>query len=328
MNFFYNQNCWLNMVEIVQLEKIKSILKNNDVISVIEEGFIAYSDNRVIVPPVGEMLFNKTNGECHIKYGYIKDDNYYVIKIASGFYDNPKLYGLPSFNGLNLVFDQRNGELKAILLDEGYLTNIRTAAAGAVVAKYLAPKQVKKIGILGTGAQGKLQVEYLKSITSCKKIVVWGLSQEEVNEYKKNLEKKGYSVETTLNLEDIPTACNLIVTCTPSKKPLLKKEWIKPGTHITAMGSDTAEKQELDSEILANADIVVVDSISQSKSRGEVYKAITSGIISEDIVIELGKMISNKQYHRQNDQQITIADLTGVAVQDIQISKIICENMD
>ena len=316
------------MVKIVQLEKIKKILKNADVISLIEEGFIAYSNKRVIVPPVGEMLFKKTNGECHIKYGYIKDDNYYVIKIASGFYDNPKLYGLPSFNGLNLVFDQRNGELHAILLDEGYLTNIRTAAAGAVVAKYLAPKDVKKIGILGTGAQGKLQAEYLKSITSCKEIVVWDLSQKNIDEYKTYMEKKGYSVETTLNLEDIPTLCNLIVTCTPSKKPLLQKEWIKPGTHITAMGSDNAEKQELDPEILANADIVVVDSISQSKSRGEVYKAVTSGIISEDIVIELGKMISNKQYHRQNDQQITIADLTGVAIQDIQISKVICENID
>ena len=316
------------MIKIVQLEKIKEILRNADVISLIEEGFVAYSNKRVIIPPVGEMLFKKTNGECHIKYGYIKDDNYYVIKIASGFYDNPKLYGLPSFNGLNLVFDQRNGELHAILLDEGYLTNIRTAAAGAVVAKYLAPKDVKKIGILGTGAQGKLQAEYLKSITSCKEIVVWDLSQKNIDEYKTYMEKKGYSVETTLNLEDIPTLCNLIVTCTPSKKPLLKKEWIKPGTHITAMGSDNAEKQELDPEILAKADIVVVDSISQSKSRGEVYRAVTSGIISEDIVIELGTMISNKQYHRQNDQQITIADLTGVAVQDIQISKVICENID
>jgi len=107
------------MVKIVQLEKIKEILRNADVISLIEEGFVAYSNKKVIVPPVGEMLFEKTKGECHIKYGYIKDDNYYVIKIASGFYDNPKLYGLPSFNGLNLVFDQRNGELHAILLDEG-----------------------------------------------------------------------------------------------------------------------------------------------------------------------------------------------------------------
>ena len=197
-----------------------------------------------------------------------------------------------------------------------------------MVAKYLAPKHVRKIGILGTGAQGKLQAEYLKSITSCKKIVVWDLSQKNIDEYKKYMEKKGYSVETTLNLEDIPALCNLIVTCTPSKKPLLKKEWIKPGTHITAMGSDNAEKQELDPEILAKADIVVVDSISQSKSRGEVYKAVTSGIISSDKVIEIGTMISTKQFHRQNDQQITIADLTGVAVQDIQISKVICENID
>ncbi|MFX1511866.1 MAG: ornithine cyclodeaminase family protein, partial [Promethearchaeota archaeon] len=132
---------------------------------------------------------------------------------------------------------------------------------------------------------------------------------------------------TTLNPEDITRTCNLIVTCTPSKQPLIFANQIKKGTHITAMGSDTPEKQELDSEILKNADRVITDSIVQSETRGECYQAMKNKKITKEKLVELGKMISNKKLQRASDDEITIVDLTGVAVQDIQISKAVYEGL-
>ncbi|MHA2164709.1 MAG: ornithine cyclodeaminase family protein [Candidatus Hodarchaeales archaeon] len=310
------------MTKIIQLAKINVILTNIDPIGIIEEGFVAYSQGKVVVPPVGEMIFDNPEypGDCHIKYGFIRNYDYYVVKIAQGFYNNPKL-GLPSINGLNILFNQKNGAIECILLDEGHLTNIRTASAGAVAAKYMAPKEVKRIGIFGAGIQGKLQLRYLKSVVDCRDAIVWGRNQEGLDSYLKSMADSSFDIVTTTNPEDITSTCNLIVTCTPSKKPLIKVDQIQKGTHITAMGSDTPEKQELDSAILQKADKVITDSISQSKSRGECFQAIKNGYISKEKLIELGTMISEIKYQRNSDDEITVVDLTGVAVQDIQISK-------
>jgi len=312
------------MTKIINLDQIKEILKSINPIQKIEEGFVAYSEGKVVVPPIGEMIFENPPGDCHIKYGYIKGDDYYVVKIASGFYDNPKI-GLPGNTGLMLLFNQKTGELICILLDEGYLTNVRTAAAGAVVAKYMSPKKVHRIGIFGPGVQGRLQLQFLKSITDCKDVTVCGIIQQELDAYEKDMESLGYNIKTTLNPEDVTSTCNLIVTCTPSKTPLIYEEQIQKGTHITAMGSDTPEKQELDSAILKKADRVIVDSIDQSQLRGECFRAMKNGMITREDLIELGTMISNQALQRASDDEITVADLTGVAVQDIQISKAMYE---
>ena len=312
------------MTKILNLEQIKELLKNIDPIQKIEEGFVAYSQGKVVVPPIGEMIFENPPGDCHIKYGFIKGNNYYVVKIASGFYENTKL-GLSSSNGLNLLFSQKTGELMCILLDEGHLTDIRTAAAGAVVAKYLAPKKVEEIGIFGSGVQARLQLEYLRTIINCKKVIVWGRNEKHLETYKKEMETFGFNIKTTLDSEEVTSSCNLIVTCTPAKKPLIKASQIQKGTHITAIGSDTPEKQELDSKILKKADRIIVDSINQSQTRGECYQAIKNSMIKKEDLIELGLMIMDKSLQRNSDSEITIADLTGVAVQDIQISKAVYE---
>ena len=304
-------------MEIITLDQIKQILPSIDIIPQIEKGFQAYSEGRVIVPPIGEMILDK--GEVHIKYGFVKKDEYFVIKVASGFYDNPAI-GLSSGNGLMLLYSQETGELASILLDEGYLTNIRTAVAGAIVAKYMAPSKVNKIGIAGAGTQGRLQLLYMKDVVDCRKVLVWGLNQEEVNAYKSDMEKEGYYIETTLDASEILKQCNLVVTTTPSKTPVLSSKDLRKGTHITAMGSDTPEKQEVDSRILRDADIVVADSIEQCLARGEIFKAIEAGDLKKDKLIELGNVISGAARGRISDQQITIADLTGVAVQDISIA--------
>jgi len=308
------------MPVVASLAEIKQALAGIDLLPLIEAGFAAYSRGEVVVPPVGELVFDDPPGDVHIKYGYIKRDGHYVIKIASGFVDNPKL-GLPSGDGLMLVFSQRTGILEAVLLDEGHLTNLRTAVAGAVVAKHLAPAKVAAVGILGAGVQGRMQLEWLRRVRAFDQAIVWGVNEGELAAYRRDMASPGLEIRTTLRAEDVAAAANLIVTCTPSTAPLLRAEWIRPGTHITAMGSDTASKQELDPAILARADRVVVDSLSQSELRGEAYRAVSAGAIGRDRLVELGRVVEDPRLRRASETEITVADLTGVAVQDIQIAK-------
>ena len=312
------------MPKIFTLDQIKEVLTTLDPVQSMEEGFVAYSQGKTVIPPVGELMFTDPPGETHIKYGYIIGDDYYVIKIASGFYENYK-ENLPNYDGMMLIFSQKTGHLLCILLDECYLTNVRTAAAGAVVAKYLAPRNIGQIGILGAGVQGRLQLQYLKSITTCRDAYVWGVNQKELGAYESDMRSQGFRIQTTLDAAEVAANCNLIVTATPAKKPLLHAGQIQPGTHITAIGSDTPEKNELDPKILAQADLVVADSISQCLLRGEIFKAIQAGLIQEDNIIELGNFIATKELRRTSDEQTTIADLTGVAIQDIQISVAVYE---
>lgn len=304
-------------MKIATWSQIREVLPSLDLVPAIEAGFIAYSEGRAIVPPVGELILDK--GETHIKYGYIKGDKYYVIKIASGFYGNPAL-GLPSGNGCMLLFKQRTGESAAILLDEGHLTDVRTAVAGAIAAKYCAPRKVERIGIVGAGVQARLQLEWLKRVTDCREVLAWGPLPDELESYKREMGSLGFSVETTRAAPNILKSCNLVVTATPSKTPLLSAADLRPGTHITAVGSDTPEKQELDSDILAGADVIVADSLPQCRLRGEIHKALEAGKITEDRCVELGAVIAGRAKGRTSESQITVVDLTGVAVQDIAIA--------
>jgi ornithine cyclodeaminase len=308
------------MTVLASLGEIKDALRGIDPIPLIEEGFCAYSRGEVVVPPVGEMIFEDPPGDVHIKYGYIKGDDYYVIKIASGFYRDERP-GISLPNGMMLLFNRRTGEPKAILLDEGHLTNVRTAAAGAVVAKYLAPTKVVRAGILGAGVQGRMQLEYLRRVREFSEAMVWGLNQAELDAYRTDMEPLGFRIATTLDPGEVAASCNVIVTCTPATKPLLRAGQVRRGTHITAMGSDTAEKQELDPDILARADRIVVDSLSQSRERGEVHQAVRAGVIMGSRIVELGDVIMDPGLRRASEDEITVADLTGVAVQDIQIAK-------
>ncbi len=314
------------MTRLIEIEEIKEALCKVNLSDSIEAGFVAYSHNMVVVPPIGELTFDNPPGDMHIKYGYIKNDDVFVIKIAAGFYNNPKL-GLSSSQGLMLLFCQKTGVLKAILLDNGYLTDIRTAVAGAVVAKYFAPQSIKCIGILGAGIQGRLQLSYLGSILPCTDVMVWTPDEKEMNDYQAFFNNKGLNITYAENCSDIAKKCNFMVTTTPSKKPLLHLDEIRPGTHITAVGSDTPDKIELDPKILKHADMVVVDSLSQSRTRGEVFRAVQANMLQREDVLELGAVLSSRVRARTSEDQITIVDLTGVAVQDIQIAKAIYSNL-
>ena len=310
-------------MEVVSLDRIKSVLPKLDLIEEIEAGFVAYSEGMIVVPPVGELSFESPPGDVHIKYGYIKEDDVYVIKIASGFYANKNI-GLPTGNGMMLVFKQSTGQPVAILHDECYLTDVRTAVAGAVAAKYLSPSNVKTIGIVGTGVQARLQLRYLKDIVNCRNVIVWGRNQKALLRYEKEMSVYEYQIKTTTNMSDIVEHCQLIVTCTPSERSLINA--VRPGTHITAIGSDTVSKRELSSDVMLQADMIVTDSKDQSRIRGEIYQVLKDGN-SLDSITELGQIISGKIEGRISQEHITIADLTGVAVQDIQISKAVLKNL-
>jgi ornithine cyclodeaminase len=316
------------MTTILKLDEIKRLIDIPQLIREIEAGFALYSEGRVTVPPVGFLHFDEPPGDVHIKYGFVTGDEYYVLKMASGFYSNPEL-GLPASDGLILVFSQKTGELKLILLDKCWLTDMRTAAAGAVAAKHLAAKSIHNIGIVGTGVQARLQLEILRDIVDCKSCFIWGRDPTKVQRMIEDLRARdgiqawGLEIKATRTLDDLVSKCNLIVTTTSAKSPLIRADQVQKGTHITAMGSDDHGKQELEAELLAKADLVVADSVAQCVDHGECFYAVQGKLIEESSILELGHVIKNPAIGRTSEDQITVVDLTGVAIQDIQIAKMV-----
>jgi ornithine cyclodeaminase len=313
---------------VLELDEIKQLIDVPRLIREIEAGFVLYSEGKAIVPPVGFLHFDEPPGDVHIKYGSISGDEHYVLKMASAFYKNPDL-GLPTSDGLILVFSQKTGELKLVLLDNCWLTDMRTAAAGAVAAKHLAAKNIQCIGIVGTGVQAKLQLELLRDVVDCRRCLVWGRDSTKVRRMIEDLTAResirdwGIEINATDKLEDLVSQCNLIVTTTSATAPLIHAEQVRKGTHITAMGSDDHGKQELEASLLATADLIVADSISQCVDHGECFAAVRDRQIEQNSILELGDVIRNPNLGRTSEEQITIADLTGIAVQDIQIAKMV-----
>ena len=307
-------------------EQILKTLKNINLLESIEKGFVEYSRGNSVVPPVGELLFEEPPGDVHIKYGYIKNQDNYVVKIASGFSENYKA-GLSSSHGVMVMFDKNTGYLKCVLHDEGYLTNVRTAVAGSICAKYIAPSNINTIGIIGTGIQARMQLEYLKMVTDCREVLVLGRNKEKISKYIEDMKSHGFKINVASNSRELCKNSNLIITTTNANESLIQKDDIMEGTHITAMGSDTPEKRELDPEILNIADAVVVDSIPQCLERGETKNALDRNLLKEKDLIEIGTIIDSGKKLRKNNNEITVADLTGVAVQDIMITNAVYEQL-
>ncbi len=320
------------MTTVLELDEIKRLVDIPQVIREMETGFVLYSEGQVEVPPVGFLHFKEPPGDVHIKYGFVSGDEYYVLKMASGFYNNADL-GLPMSDGLLLVFSQKTGELKLILLDKCWLTDVRTAAAGAVAARHLAPKTVHRIGIVGTGVQARMQLEMLRDVVDCTSCLVWGRDSTKVQRMiadlraSESVQAWGLEIEAAPTLDDLVLQCNLIVTTTSARTPLIRADQVQQGTHITAMGSDDHGKQELEAEVLGKADLVVADSVSQCVDHGECFGAVQGGHIAANSSLELGHVIKDQGKGRTNEDQITVADLTGVAIQDIQIAKMVARTL-
>jgi len=314
--------------EVLLLTKsqIESVLTMEDAIEAVADGFKAYNSGRAVVPFPVALLVPDHSGDIHIKPGYIKGYPTYTVKIASGFYDNAKL-GLPSSHGMMLVFDSGTGWPACIEVDRGMITDLRTAAAGAVAARALARQSVDKVAVIGTGVQARLQIEALSKVRKFEWVSVWGRDPSKAALYAKEMgESLGLKVIPASSVKEAVTGSDVIVTATMSTEPLVFSDWISKGAHVTAVGSDSPEKQELETAVLGNADKVVCDSVKQCAQLGEVHHAIEDGTLDEkDVHGELGEVLLGDKSGRERDDEITVCDLTGIAVQDVVTSQLVYE---
>jgi len=315
-----------NEVLLLTKEQIQSILTMEDTIKVVKEGFKAFNSGRVVIPfPIG-LEIQENKGEVHIKPGYLKGTDTYCIKIASGFYGNPKI-GLPSGDGMILLFDAKTGVPRSILVDRAFITDMRTAGAGALAAHCLAKKSVESVAVIGTGMQGRLQIEALSEVRDFHVLKVWGRTPANVERYVEDMRQKLTAEIVSVNsVKDAVQNSEVVVTATPSTSPLVKTEWVGKGMHITAMGADSPEKQELETGVLGIADKIVVDSVKQCVKLGEVHHAVEDGTITaENIHAELGEILLELKSGRESEDEITVCDLTGIAAQDIVTSQLVYE---
>ena len=287
-------------------------------VDAIKDSYIAASNKAVTLPPVGHIEFPQSNGDCHIKAGHIHGQRAFVIKIATGFYNNPK-QGLPSSNGMMVVFSAMTGEPLAVLNDEGWLTDMRTGIGGALATRALSRPDAQRVLILGTGLQCLFQAECLENLSpEPLDYVIWGRSMQKAEVAAKQLVGLGLKARSVENLQDAVANAEIIITTTPSTKPLIAADWVRPGTHITAIGADCLGKQELETGLVLKADLAVCDLIGQSLDHGEFQHAQSSGKLSN--LVELGQILSETHPGRPAKNAITISDLTGIAPQDIAIT--------
>jgi ornithine cyclodeaminase len=247
-------------------------------------------------------------------------DSVFVVKLATGFYNNPK-QGLPSSNGLILILSAITGEPLALLQDEGFLTDSRTAAAGAIASKILARDNADRIGIIGTGIQARMQLIYHHDALSLEHSFVWGRDENASAQLASDKKIHGIDVTPMATVQSLCEASDIIVTTTPTTKPLVEANWVKPGTHVTAVGADAPGKQELDSHILKQSAFTAFDSRVQCLHHGEASHL--ADIFNDKNSAELGELLGDLQTYRRKPDDITIADLTGIAAQDIAAAKTI-----
>jgi len=305
--------------------EIKELLSFEETISAVEKSFAAYNSGKAILPGVINLDIPENQGEVHVKGAYISGESNYVIKIASGFYLNPSL-GLPVGDGLILVFSAITGALEALLFDRGYITEMRTAAAGAVAAKYLSRKKINRVAVIGSGTQARFQLKALAVVRTFEEVAVWSRRPENVNRYIQEMKAHFPQVHfmAASSAEEAVKGADLIITATPSRQPIVRAEWLAEGVHITAMGSDGPEKQELFPEVLKRADLLYADSIKQAASLGEIHHGLKTGLIDErKINGEIGEIILGLKPGRTSEKQITVADLTGLGVQDATTSSLV-----
>ncbi len=293
---------------------IQPYIQNPELMQSIEDGLVQGALGKSLEAPWSGLSFPATDGEVHVKSAALLDGNFYVVKVASGFFKNPKK-GLPSSNGVILLFSQNTGELLAIFLDEGLLTDVRTALAGAITAKYLAPHPIHRIGIIGTGTQAKEQLRYLSWVTPCKEVSVWGRNPNKTQKFLEDPALQMFSMETAPNLQKLTETCDLIVSTTPSREALIMGDWLQPRTHITAIGADGVGKQELHPSVFEKADVIIVDHKQQCHALGDLQHAQECDV---DRAQELGEWIHNRS--PRESHWISVADLTGIGLQDLQIT--------
>lgn len=305
-------------VRIVSADDCERAVDVPTLLDEIAQGFVDYSAGRVDVPPVGHLGVADPPGDLHVKYGRVHGADVFVVKLATGFPRNVER-ALPTGDGAMLVFDAATGLLRAILLDHARLTDLRTAAAGAVAARALGPASVQRIGILGAGVQARLQLRMLAHVTPCRDVIAWSRTHAHAERFVADAARDGFVVALARDAAMAASSCDLLVTTTAAREPLFPADAVRPGTHVTAVGADAPGKQELDPALFARAALVVADSRAQCADHGELAHALAAGTAPLGAVRELGALLATP-IARPSDA-ITICDLTGVAVQDIVIAR-------
>ena len=292
-----------------------------DAIACIEGCFRTLATEEVVMPPILRLDIAAHHGEVDVKTAYLPGVPSFAIKISPGFFDNPEL-GLPSVNGLMLLFSATTGLVEAVLLDNGYLTNVRTAAAGAVAAKWLARPDARVAGVIGAGVQARLQLQALRLVRDIERAWVWARNPAKARAFAEAAGAElGLEIGVSPAPEDLVRRSDIVVTATPSTTPLIQAEWLQAGQHFIAMGSDAEHKNELAPEVIAHADRYVCDRQSQCAVLGELHHAIRAGAVRSDARFpELGQVIAGQEPGRTSDRQITVCDLTGTGAQDTAIA--------
>ena len=289
-------------------------------VAVIRDAFRADGEGRTHVPPVINLDISAHRGEFHIKTAHIQGVPHVAVKIASGFYDNPAR-GLPSGSGLMALFDAETGLPVALLLDNGFLTDLRTGAAGAVSADVLAKRAISTVGVIGSGVQARHQVRCLRVVREFSSILAWSPTRARLDEYCDDMRDEGYDARAASGPEDVCAAADVLITATPARIPIVRTAWLREGMHVIAVGSDSPGKQELDAACLERADLIVVDRVSQCSAFGELHHALAAALITpRDVHAELGAIVAGHKSGRTSEREITIADLTGVGFQDTAIA--------
>jgi ectoine utilization protein EutC len=290
-------------------------------VDLIADAFAKLSAGGVVMPPILRMDMEDKHGEVDVKTAYVPGLSGFAIKASPGFFDNPKK-GLPTTSGLMIVHDSDTGRVKAVLLDNGYLTDVRTAAAGAVAARCLSVPDASRAAVIGCGVQARLQMRALKLVRPIEHIMVWGRDPEKAAACARDIQRLT-GAETTV-AESVAAAlrdAQVAVTTTPSRTPLIDPGMLRPGLHITAMGSDAEHKNEIAPAVIAEADLFVCDKHEQSARLGELHHAVGAGTVPEDMpVVELGAIVSGAHPGRARAEDVTICDLTGTGVQDTAIA--------
>ncbi|MCO5084468.1 MAG: ectoine utilization protein EutC [Rhizobiaceae bacterium] len=287
----------------------------------VENAFRALATLPVAMPPILRLDIPEHRGEVDVKTAYVPGVDGFAIKISPGFFDNPKL-GLPSVNGMMVLLSAGTGLVEALLLDNGYLTDVRTAAAGAVAAKHLARPDAAIAAIFGAGVQARLQLKALTLVRPIVEARICARAAAKAETLAARLcEELGILVRAGTDPKQAVSGADIVVTTTPAEKPILKADWLSPGQHVTAMGSDAEHKNEIEPAALARADLYVADSLKQTRRLGELHHAITAGLIGAATNFpELGQIVAGLAPGRHSASDITVCDLTGTGVQDTAIA--------
>jgi ornithine cyclodeaminase/alanine dehydrogenase len=307
-------------IRTLNSEDLKKLLDIKDVITAVEIAYEQYSRGEAALFPVIAHEFEQGVRELDIKSGFLSETGLAGLKVIGYVADNPEKRRIPAISGIVIVLSIETGRPVGIL-DGMVITNIRTGAAGAIGAKYLAREDSREVLIVGTGAQGRVQLQGLTSILPGIEVVrIAGRDSEKLSRFvgeMSNLYPKVTFLAVPMDgLGEAVSSSDVIVTCTPSHEPFIKAECVRPGTHINAIGADFSGKQELDEKLLPLARLVV-DSKVQSLEIGEFQTAFKKGLIGESDVTEIGRVISGEATGRESDEEITIFDTSGMALQDI-----------